>query len=86
MTDRSVDPRTLAGDPIAFAAERERAKRSRRTEAELVEAIREDEAQQGRPMTPSERESFARSFFGPEYVAQVQLLAAEGLLDNEDGE
>ena len=84
MTDRSVDPRTLAGDPIAFAAERERIKRSRRTEAELIEAITEDEAQQGRPMTPTEREAFARGFFGQEYIAEVRLLARAGLLDDED--
>jgi len=86
LSDRSVDPRTRAGEPIAFAGERERIKQSRRTEAELVEAIREDEEKLGRPMTHNERVGFARGFFGPEYVAEIRVLAAEGLLDEEDGE
>jgi len=37
-------------------------------------------------MTPSEREAFARGFFGQEYAAEVRLLAREGLLDDEDVE
>jgi hypothetical protein len=80
-TDR-VHPETLADDP--FAAEHRQLRRERRTEAELIEAIREEKL--GRPMTHGERVGFARGFFGPEYVAEVQLLAAEGLLDDEDGE
>ena len=86
MSDRSVDPRTLAGDPIAFAAERRQLRRERRTAAELIEAIHEDEEKLGRPMSHNERVGFARGFFGPEYVAEVRLLAAEGLLDDEDEE
>ncbi len=50
---------------------RTRIRRSR-AEAELVEAIAEDEAQQGRPMTPTEREAFARGFFG---LGRLELLA-----------
>jgi len=37
-------------------------------------------------MTHNERVGFARGFFGPEYVAETRLLAAEGLLDAEDQE
>ena len=69
MSTDSVDPRT-------------RVRQSRRTEAELAEAIREDEARQGRTMTPTEREAFARGFFGQEYAAEVRLLARAGLLDD----
>ena len=83
MSTHRVHPETLAGDP--FAAEHKRYRQSRRTEAELVEAIREDEARQGRPMSPSEREAFARGFFGQEYAVEVRLLARAGLLDDEDG-
>jgi hypothetical protein len=83
LSTHRVHPETLAGDP--FAAERRRVRQSRRTEAELVEAIREDEESQGRPMSPSEREGFARGFFGQEYAAEVRLLARAGLLDDEDG-
>jgi hypothetical protein len=83
----SVDPATRAGDPFAHASEeRLQLRRERRTEAELVEAIREDERQQGRTMTPAERLGFAKGFFGAEYTAEVRLLAAEGLLDGEDEE
>ena len=35
-------------------------------------------------MTHGERVGFARGFFGPEYVAEIRLLAAQGLLDDED--
>ena len=87
MSDRSVDRATRAGDPFAHAGEeRRQLRRERRTEAELIEAIREDEAKLGRPMTHGERVGFAKGFFGPEYVAEIRLLAAEGLLDDEDGE
>ena len=86
MSDRRIHSETLAGDPIAFAGERERVRQSRRTEAELVDAIPEYEAQQGRPMTPTQRESFARGFFSVEYGDEIRLLVAQGLLDDEDEE
>ncbi len=70
MDNGRVHPRTKAGG--SFAAERKRVRQSRRTEAELVEAIAQDEAQQGRPMTPTEREAFARGFFG---LGRLELLA-----------
>ena len=86
MSDRSVDPRTLAGDPIAFAAERKRVRQSHRTEEELVAALREDEKTLGRPHLPSEREAFAQGFFSVEYGQEIRMLAAQGLLDPEDDE
>jgi hypothetical protein len=61
-----------------------RVRQSRRTEAELVEAIREDERQQGRTMTTNERIGFARGFFGTEYAGEIRMLARAGLLDDED--
>ena len=85
-TDR-VHPETLAGDPFAHAGEeRRQLRRERRSAAELVEAIREDEEKLGRPMSHNERVGVARGFFGPVYVAEVRLLAAEGLLDDEEEE
>jgi hypothetical protein len=87
VDDVRVHRATLAGDPFAHAGEeRRQLRRERRTESELIEAIREDEERLGRPMTHGERLGFARGFYGPEYVAEVRLLAAEGLLDDEDGE
>jgi hypothetical protein len=83
LSEHSVDPRTLAGDPIAHAAERKRVRQSRKTEAEEIEAVAEEEGRLGRPMTPGERDAFVRGFHGQEYAAEVRLLAAEGLLDAE---
>ncbi len=46
------------------------------TEAELVEAIAQDEDEQGRPMTEAEREAFARGFFGLGRLELLELLKA----------
>jgi hypothetical protein len=88
LSTEKFSPRTRAGDPFAHAGEsRKQLRRERRTEQELVEAIREDERQQGRTMTPAERLGFAKGFFGVEYTAEIRLLAAEGILtDSEDGD
>lgn len=61
-------------------------KGSRRTEAELMEAVLADEKELGRPHLPSERDGFVRGFFGTEYALEIGHLAAMGLLDDEDGE
>lgn len=50
----------------------------------MIEAVAEEEARLGRPMSPRERDGFARSFFAPEYVGDVRLLATAGLLDDGD--
>ena len=84
MDDRSVDPRTRAGDPFAYAAAR---KTSPRTEDELVEAVAEEEARRGYPLTPRERDGFARCFFVTEYRAEVRRLMALGVAEpDEDDE
>ena len=84
MDARSVDPATRAGDPFAYAGERKA--RSGRTEAELVEAIAEEESRRGYPMTPRERAGFARGFFSTEYRAEVCRLMALGVVGDEDEE
>ena len=85
MSTESVDPRTRAGDPglATYKAGMARLKRSRRTYAEEMEAVAEEEARLGRPMSHREREAFARGFHGEEYVAEIRLLAAHGRLDDE---
>ncbi len=65
MDKGRIARRTLEG-------ERRRRERERYTEQELVEAIREDEARQGRSMTPREIESFVRGFFAPEYADDLR--------------
>ncbi len=57
---------------------------SRRTEAELVEALAEDEVQQGRPHTPGEREAFAVGFFSTEYREEVRRLMSLGVADEDE--
>jgi hypothetical protein len=61
----------------------ERVRRSRRTDAELVEAILEDEERLGRRMSQGEREAFAAGFHGETYVEELRLLAEHGRLDDE---
>ena len=61
----------------------ERVRRSRRTDAELVEAILEDEERLGRRMSHREREAFAAGFHSEAYVEEIRLLAEHGRLDDE---
>jgi hypothetical protein len=61
-SDRSVDPRTLAGDPFAYAGD----KIKRRTHAECIAAMRAEEERLGRKLTDREREAFAYGFHAPE--------------------
>ena len=75
MADTRITP---AGDPIYAAG--------KRTEAELIEALAEDEAKQGRPHSPREREAFARGFFGEEYRREISRLAALGVEPPEEDE
>ena len=88
MTDRSVDPRTRAGDPseatATFKAGMERLKRIRRTYVEELEAVAEEEARLGRPMSHREWDAFARGFHGEPYVEEIRLLAAHGRLDEAE--
>ncbi len=69
----------LEDDPCAWAARRMAEAAlgipERRTEAELVEAIEEDERRQGRAMSPRERRCFALGFFSPSYDVVGCLVA-----------
>ena len=86
MSEYRVHSETLAGDPIAYAADMERIRRSRRTEFDLIAALLEDEHKIGRPHTPSERDAFSKGFFGQEYGEEIRMLAKAGMLDDEDDE
>jgi hypothetical protein len=88
----TTDPTTIAGDPFAWAGRRlEEARRGlceRRTEAELVEAVHEEEERRSYPMTYGERVAFARGFFAPEYEARhlddLEDQLAHELLDDDE--
>jgi len=67
----------------------------RRTAAELIEAIAEDELRQGRSMTPRERNGFALGFFSPSYEVDCftdglarcsAQVVGQGLPIKDDGE
>ena len=88
MDDRSVNSAVRAGDPFAAAGAKQQARRShRRTKAELLEAIAEEEAKRGYPMTPRERDGFARRFLSVEYRADVRaFMRGMGIAYDGDGE
>jgi hypothetical protein len=75
VADRRIPP---AGDPFYAAG--------RRTEAELVEAIAEEEAKQGRSLTPSERVAFAYDFHAPSYRSELRRLMDLGVECPEEDE
>ncbi len=50
-----------------------------RTHTDLLTAIREEQARMGRHMTDSELEEFARTFYAPEYRAEMRRLKAFGV-------
>lgn len=83
MSDRRVHPETRAGDPgsATYRAGMEKLRRTRRTYAEEMEAVREEEARLGRLMGHREREAFASGFHGEPYAEDLRLLAAHGRLD-----
>jgi hypothetical protein len=76
--------RLLEDDPCAWVARRMAEAAlgipERRTEAELVEAIEEDERRQGRAMSPGERRCFALGFFSPSYDLVGDCFTSEDLL------
>jgi hypothetical protein len=93
VNDRSVDPRTRAGDPFAYTGgkiPKGRLPSSKSpgssTHEECVEAMHEEEARLGRPMSQREREAFARGFHAPSYRAEIGSLMASGLLDDAEDE
>ena len=77
---RTHHPEVLAGDPFAYARERDR------SHQECVEAMYVEEGRLGRTMTPRERDAFARTFHAPAYRAHAAFLAAMGVLDKEGDE
>jgi hypothetical protein len=85
-TITTTDPATIAGDPFAWAGRRleetRRGLRERRTEAELVEAITEEEIRRGYPMTYRERVAFAYGFHAPSYRADLSRLILLGAGDD----
>ena len=77
---RTDHPETLAGDPFAYAGERDR------SHQECVAAMHAEEGRLGRKMTDRERDAFTRAFHAPAYRSRIRYLATMRVLDEEAGE
>jgi hypothetical protein len=83
------DHRVAAGDPF-MAAGRSSSVESiqeivRRSYPELIEAIRDEEARLGRPISMDEIDSFARGYHAEEYRLDLRRLMSWGV-EEPDGE
>ena len=84
------DYRVAAGDPFAYAGQKRHedfehiGEVVRRTYADLLTAIREEQARIGRHMTDSELDQFARRYYADEYRQDLRRIMAMG--DQEPGE
>ena len=73
-----------AGDPFVYAAQKRQAELEHigevvsRTHAELLSAIREEQARLGRRMTDSELDKFAREYYAQEYRRDLRRIMAMG--------
>jgi hypothetical protein len=76
------DHRVAAGDPFAYGGQKRRedfehiGEVVRRTHADLLTAIREEQARLGRHMTDSELDKFAREYHADEYCRDLRRIIA----------
>jgi hypothetical protein len=81
-----------AGDPFVYAAQKRQAELERigevvsRTHAELLSAIREEQARLGRRMTDSELDKFAREYHAEEYRRDLRRIMAIGFEEPDEHE
>ncbi|MDQ3911061.1 MAG: hypothetical protein M3305_04685 [Actinomycetota bacterium] len=88
-----MDNRNLAaGDPFAYAGQKRQADLEhigevvRRTHAELLTAIREEQTRLGRDMTDSELDRFAREYHAEEYRRDLRRIMAMGVEEPDEDE
>ena len=73
-----------AGDPFVYAAQKRQAELEQigevvsRTHADLLSAIREEQARLGRHMTDSELDKFAREYHAEDYRRDLRRIMAMG--------
>jgi hypothetical protein len=81
-----------AGDPFVHAAQKRQAELEHigevvsRTHADLLSAIREEQAQLGRQMTDSELDKFAREYHAEEYRRDLRRIMAMGVEELDEDE
>jgi hypothetical protein len=88
-----VDNSNLAaGDPFVYAAQKRQAELEHigevvsRTHADLLSAIREEQARLGRRMTDSELDKFAREYHADEYRQDLRRIMAMGVKEPDQDE
>ena len=84
MDERSVALEARAGERIVRAGEKLKVRR--RTHADLLAAVRNEQATIGRDLTASELDRFAREFHAPEYRQDVRRIMALGIGDKDQDE
>jgi hypothetical protein len=81
-----------AGDPFVYAAQKRQAELEHigevvsRTHADLLSAIREEQARLGRRMTDSELDKFAREYHADEYRQDLRRIMAMGVKEPDQDE
>jgi len=81
-----------AGDPFVYAAQKRQAELEHigevvsRTHADLLSAIREEQARLGRRMTDSELDKFARGYHADEYRQDLRRIMAMGVKEPDQDE
>jgi hypothetical protein len=81
-----------AGDPFVYAAQKRQAELEHigeivsRTHADLLSAIREEQARLGRHMTDFELDTFAREHHAEEYRQDLRRIMAMGVKEPDQDE
>ena len=81
-----------AGDPFVYAAHKRQAELEHiggvvsRTHADLLSAIREEQARSDRHMTDSELDKFAREYHAEEYRQDLRRIMAMGVEEPDQDE
>jgi hypothetical protein len=81
-----------AGDPFVYAAQKRQAELEHigevvsRTHADLLSAIREEQARLGRHMTDSELDKFASEYHAEEYRQDLRRIIALGVEEPDEDE
>ena len=81
-----------AGDPFVYAAQKRQAELEHigevvsRTHADLLSAIREEQARLGRRMTDSELDKFDREYHADEYRQDLRRIIALGVEESDENE
>jgi hypothetical protein len=81
-----------AGDPFVYAAQKRQVELEHigevvsRTHADLLSAIRQEQARLGRDMTDSELDKFAREYHAEEYRQDLRRIMAMGVEEPDQDE